>query len=471
MIATPQDTKHWLTGCRFVVVHAGRRLAYAPTAEHARRIAGPAGQLYALVPHATRDDRVYVTLAALNPSSGAKQRARGVRAYTPPLSDEYARQHVHPRMTATAERFRKAAAETVRQRGRSGKPIRPSRLADYASSATYTDQAKFARPALPNPGHVWRLMLDYGQSEDWAGATTQDAIAACQARWRKDTRGGYVPEILSVDNVTRNPGGAKQRAHGVRRYDKHDGVAPFSVPPGWHSAKLAEAGIYRRRAAGLAPFPRESVRVVRRSLLDASRSSLGEAKRHRATGPLLPNPSHRELTAQDDERRAAEWAASGEPEAHYEVAYLTAGAAYERAADHAERLERKMGRHAPDVKAAKSAARRAFKAYLAAMQVHGEFCNRLCQERIAKQSATRNPAPRQTKQAVDGAIGHYLNYGVAEHVARIVDVKREPGNEVWVLMSNSEMFCLRVPARDPSYLYDVLQPYRRPLRNPRGGRC
>ena len=129
-----------------------------------------------------------------NPSSGDKQRRLGVRHTDgdaiAPLGDVY-EMHVH-------------TARKIRQERSAG---RMDATHSKHWSVVALGQASRARPKLPNPGHVWRLTLDAGIDEDWPGATAAQAIALCQRAWHKDTRGGYVPEVLSVRNVTRNPRG------------------------------------------------------------------------------------------------------------------------------------------------------------------------------------------------------------------------------------------------------------------------
>jgi hypothetical protein len=176
MPPVPQDIRAWQIGMRFVAFRAGKRTAYATTAAEART---QGDAIYALVPHATRDDKVYVTLVAANPSSGAKQRARSTRYFRRPLSTGDA----HAYKTELAEWSRGLAVTDPRHKKQY-----------IADAKRFLRSAKAVRPPLPNPsGHVWRLTFDYGGHEDWPGI----------AYWTRHF--GTTPEVLSVENVTRNP--------------------------------------------------------------------------------------------------------------------------------------------------------------------------------------------------------------------------------------------------------------------------
>ncbi len=59
-----QDTIAWMQGLRFVAFRGGKRAAYATTSAEAR---SAGDTVCALVPHATRDDQLYVTLVRANP--------------------------------------------------------------------------------------------------------------------------------------------------------------------------------------------------------------------------------------------------------------------------------------------------------------------------------------------------------------------------------------------------------------------
>lgn len=166
---------------------------------------------------------------------------------------------------------------------------------------------------------------------------------------------------------------------------------PAPTPRAWTRANERELQETRNEYRGFALISgRLSQTEARRKEWLANHMDALEARKASNRPFVMRNPlSHRERTAIADEARAAEWEASGEPESHWEVSLYRAGAAYERAADHAERLARTAGKQAPAPKTAASAARRAFKVYQAAIQAHTEFCTRLG-------AARRNPAAAAT---------------------------------------------------------------------------